>query len=385
MIQTLLSIYMVVLILIYVTIFRELILGILYVRKLRNFSPLSNENLPKISVIIPARNEAHTIRQALSSLLASQYPSLEIILINDRSEDQTGEIMKEMASEDSRLRVIQVRNLPPGWLGKNHALQKGAEVADGEYLIFTDADIHFSPDCLSRAVSLAKREDWDHLALGPEVVAPSLFLKSIIDAFAYFFVTGLRVRKVSDPNSNAFVGIGAFNLVKTAAFRQVGGMRLISLRPDDDVQLGKLLKRNGFRQEIVDGKGLIKVEWYPTVRAMMHGLEKNIYAGLDYSFGKFLLAIGFIYGVYLFPFFALFFASGWILFANVGIVFLLAVLIFWGFRSLDRSPATLPLFPFAVFMMSIIFINSVLKCLYRGGIEWRGSNYSLSQIRKNQI
>jgi cellulose synthase/poly-beta-1,6-N-acetylglucosamine synthase-like glycosyltransferase len=122
---------------------------------------------PRVSVVVAARNEAATVERALPTMLALDYPDLEVIVVNDRSDDDTGAILDRLAATAPRLRVVHVRELPPGWIGKNHALHTGADSATGEWVLFTDADIHFEPDTLLRAIAYSRAHSLDHLAAVP--------------------------------------------------------------------------------------------------------------------------------------------------------------------------------------------------------------------------
>ncbi|MCI5159154.1 MAG: glycosyltransferase family 2 protein, partial [Candidatus Electrothrix sp. AUS1_2] len=133
--------------------------------RLEKIPPLEGDKPPSVSVIIPACNEEQELETALTSVLSLDYPNLEIIVLDDRSTDATPQILDRMASQHPRLRVIHITELPAGWLGKNHALHLGAARATGEYLLFTDADVHYTPDTLRRAVARMETRTLDHLSL----------------------------------------------------------------------------------------------------------------------------------------------------------------------------------------------------------------------------
>jgi glycosyltransferase involved in cell wall biosynthesis len=136
---------------------------------LKDFSPAADANCPRISLIFAARDEEEKLPAALATLMEIDYPSLEVIAVDDRSNDATGRILDEFAAAHSRLRVVHVTELPPGWLGKPHGLQKAFEVSSGDWLLFTDADVRFQPDAVRRAVTLAIEHDLDHLTLFGDV------------------------------------------------------------------------------------------------------------------------------------------------------------------------------------------------------------------------
>lgn len=235
-------------------------------------------DVPRVSIIVPARNEEKKIREALQSLLAQDYPYLEFIILNDRSTDRTGEILAAMSAADARLRVTNIEELPPGWLGKNYALYQGAERATGELLLFTDADVVMHPSALAKAVNYLGASQLQHLTVMPRVRMPTLPLRLFCSAFGIFFSGYLRPWRAKDPASRSFIGVGAFNLVTAEAYKAAGTHRAIAMRPDDDLKLGKLLKRAGYRQGMVLGMGLLEVEWYSSLSELIDGLMKNAFA-----------------------------------------------------------------------------------------------------------
>ena len=281
--------------------------------------------IPRVSVIVPARNEEEKIREALQSLLNLDYPDLEFIVLNDRSTDQTGAILAGMA--DARLRIVNITELPEGWLGKNYALYQGAEQASGQVLLFTDADVVMDPSALAKSVNYLEANGLHHLAVMPKVRLPSLALRLFCSTFGVFFCGYIRPWKASDPTSRSFIGIGAFNLVSAKAYKAAGTHRAIAMRPDDDVKLGKLLKKAGYRQEMAFGAGLLTVVWYSSMREMIGGLMKNFFAGLEYSVPMSIAAGIAVLLLNAWPFVAIFVLRGaaWFLYLLAAIIMLLFI------------------------------------------------------------
>src|SRR5262249_27703403 len=125
---------------------------------------------PSVSLIVPARNEEASIGPAVRSRLAEGYPALEVVLVDDRSTDGTGAVVDALAREDGRIQPVHVQTLPPGWLGKVHALREGLRLAKGEWILFSDADVHLAPSALQKAVALAEARGLDQLAVLPQLV-----------------------------------------------------------------------------------------------------------------------------------------------------------------------------------------------------------------------
>lgn len=362
----------------------ELARGSRRLRFLRDVAPPPSAT-PRVSVVAAARNEARNVREALGSLLVLDYPDLELIVVNDRSEDDTGTILEEMAAADGRLKVVHIAELPPGWLGKNHALWTGSRIATGELLLFTDADIVMDPSVLRRGVALLEAGGLDHLAVSPEVRMPGFLLPVFAVSFALFFSLFTLPWRAPDPRSRAHVGIGAFNLVRREAYRRVGGHETIRLRPDDDIKLGKILKKGGFGQELACGTGLLWVEWYASMREAVRGMEKNAFSGSDYNVPLTLWGIAFIALACLWPYFALFLAGGATRGVCAATVALLTVLAADGARITGSRPLYALAFPLGAALFDYILLRTMILNLLRGGIEWRGTFYPLRELKKNRV
>lgn len=356
-------------------------------RRLRRLARLQAPNpgaWPRVSVVIAARNEAATVGAALPTVLAKDYPDLEFIAVNDRSEDDTGAILDRLAAGDPRLRVVHVRELPAGWIGKNHALHLGAQQATGEWILFTDADVHFAPDALGRAVAHARAHALDHIAAVPHLSGTSHPLGICVNAFSFAFTVGLRPWQVPDPRCGAHAGVGAFNLVRASTYRKLGGHGPLRLRPDDDIKLGKLMKAGGF-SEFMLGDGAITVAWYHTVGDMVRGLTKNAYAGADYRLWLPGLGALLTLALYLGPVAALAFTSGPALWLNAASV---AVMLGLG---CDQTRFTggrwwHGLFlPLGMTVFAYILLRSQAVTLWTGGITWRGTHYPLHDLRENRL
>jgi glycosyltransferase involved in cell wall biosynthesis len=361
------------------------LLGGLGTRRLRRLADIDArpvDDPPQVSVVIAARQEAQHLRASLTALLAQSYPAFEVVLVDDRSTDATGVIADEMAREDSRLQVVHVTALPAGWLGKTHAMHLGAARARGDYLLFTDADVLFAPGTVARAMRVVVQDDVDHLAVIPCITSPSRILRWSVGAFAIFFVLFTRAWQVSNPRSRASIGIGAFNLVKASIYRAAGGHEPIRLRPDDDLRLGRLLKSGGAKAAVWRSAGMVEVDWYPSVRALIHGMEKNSFAAMNYRLGA---AISSFLSQILYA--AAFLVPWWVtgplrLVAILDLVVLLAASA--AAARVVRQPAWSALLqPLVLPFMAWVQARAVYLTLRRGGIVWRDTFYPLSELRKD--
>ncbi|HYJ80831.1 MAG TPA: glycosyltransferase family 2 protein [Longimicrobiaceae bacterium] len=363
----------------------ELVAGGRRLVRLEQVPPLADAEMPAVSIVVPARDEERNLETALRSVLAQRGPRIEVIAVDDRSTDRTGAILDRMAQEDPRLTVVHVAELPPGWLGKNHALWVGAGRARGELLLFTDADVVMAPDTVHRAAGHLVRERLDHVTAGPRVEMPGRLLQAFGVVFGLFFAMFTRPWRVRDPRSRHHVGIGAFNLVRTQAYHAIGGHRAIAMRPDDDMKLGKLVKKHGLRQDLVIGTALISVEWYRTVGEAARGLRKNGFAGLDYRLSVVVLATVVHLLFFLWPFAAVLVVAAparWLYLAAVACILVL----FAGAARDQRVPAWYGVFfPLASLLFVYVVWNATLYALVHRGIEWRGTHYPLDQLKANRV
>jgi cellulose synthase/poly-beta-1,6-N-acetylglucosamine synthase-like glycosyltransferase len=352
---------------------------------LDDIAPLDDECRPSVSIIIPALNEEKNIRTALLSVLALDYRPLEIIVVNDRSTDATGAILEEISGLHPQLKVMHVSELPGGWLGKNHALHLGAGRARGEYLLFTDADVVMEPSTLKRAMARMRARNLDHLTLFFRAVLPSSLLQMVVIEFGVSLISYLQPWKAADPGSDKFIGIGAFNLVRTAAYRKSGGYEAIRLCPLDDIMLGKLLKMHGFVQECLYGYHFIAVKWYGSIREMISGLRKNTYAALDYSFLRLcvLTCLQLIFSIW--PPWALFLTEGATRLGNLAVIVLQAILFVMAALYSGIACRHVIWFPLTPYIRLYMTWKAVLTTILQQGIVWRGTFYSLQELKKGRL
>jgi len=379
-----LSILIYIIFIYYLLFFLDIIFGYNSVKYLSGVNETSEE-FGKISVIIPARNEERNIEKALRSILSSDYPTFEVIVVNDRSEDNTKEIIKKIQADYNTLKTIDIGSLPEGWLGKNYALHSGVSIASGNYYLFTDADVIMQKDTLKKAMSFCKSNNLDHLAVAAVINMPGLFLRLFSSAFIIFFSMYAKPWKAKDPKSKRYIGLGAFNLVKSEVYKNIGGHNPIKMRPDDDIKLGKLIKSRGFRQDMLFGKDLIEVEWYSSFKETLKGLIKNSYAGIDYNFLNLILSTIGLTFLYVFPVISAFFSSGIAFLLNL-MIFLFTALIYLVISKPHKINFLYFIgFPFATLLFLYILWRSTIYTLVNGGIVWKDTKYSLKELKANKI
>ncbi|MCY3955744.1 MAG: glycosyltransferase [Nitrospira sp.] len=348
---------------------------------LASVSVKDEDALPAVSVVIPARNEERNLEHALQSVLALDYPDLEIIVVNDRSTDATGAILARMLGRDARLAVVTIDDLPAGWIGKPHALHVGAQQARGEYILFTDADIVFHPSALRKAVAHAQANGFDHVTLIPEGTMPGSFLTTVSATFGMFMFIIFKPWKARDPQSRRYMGIGAFNLIRTSAYRVLGGHGPVALRPDDDLKFGKLVKDDGYRQDVLNGRGMVSVEWYRSVAELIDGLMKNMFAGMRYDVSLVIAATLAALVMHIWPWIGVWVTGGW---PQAGYAVTIAMMIVS--FGVTMGPFGVKfwqglLLPLAIGLLVYIQCRSAVLALWRGGIVWRGTFYELRQLK----
>lgn len=362
----------------------EVILGGRRLRRLADLPPRAGA-APRVSLVVAARDEARHIESAVRSMLGQRYPDLELVVVDDRSSDGTGPILDRLAREDGRLTVVHVDRLPAGWLGKNHALARGAERATGAWLLFTDADVHLHPEAVSRAVRYAEEHGVDHLAVAPDLELPGFLLRAFGVHFVVSFLAFARPWRAREPTSRAFVGVGAFNLVRREAYEGVGGHRPIALRPDDDMKLGKILKRAGFRQDALWGRGAVAVEWYRSFGELQRGLEKNLFAGVEYRavlsiLGGLAQLAGGVAPLALLPLAPPLGQA--LLLAQVGATAGIAA---HAARRTGTTPLVALVYPVVVVLFVFVLWRTMVLNLLQGGIRWRGTFYPLDLLKANRV
>jgi len=343
-------------------------------------------NRGRLSVIVPARNEEKNIEQALTSLLEALPGGGEVIVVNDRSTDETGPIAHRLARSDTRLRVLDVTELPHGWLGKTHAMQQGYHVSTGDFILFTDGDVIFQPGCLARAVGLCEKERIDHLVATPLMITRGFWERAFVSFFSIMLVSRFRLWRASHADSRFFAGIGAFNLVTRAAYEKAGTHQAIKAEVVDDLLLGRLVKRSGGKQRVVSGERSIQVRWNEGLRGLINGLEKNAFAGFDYSP---LLTVAGCLGMLLITVVPglsplLFLVRNgpgvltWAAWAGTGVWLSFFLLYRLSLRGQRASWAYVLTFPTAVFLLAWAILRSMALYYRRGGVKWRGTVYKKS-------
>lgn len=361
-----------------------------------NRNPVSDSGNPRVSIIVPARNEEQDIEACLVSLLGLDYENREVIAVNDRSTDRTGEIMEGIAANPRRLqnsqktqlpvlKIIHHRELPAGWLGKTHAMWTAANEATGEWLLFTDADVIFKPAAVRRALAYAETEHADHLVLFPQMITEGPGESMMIAFFQSMFVFGHRPWKVADPKSRDHMGVGAFNLIRRSTYEAVGTYARLRMEVVDDMKLGKVVKNAVFSQRNVFGGDLISIRWARGAMGVVDNLTKNFFAVLSFQCWRTLISAFGLAFLNLMPFLGIWFAHGWErLPYAVALASMFSIYVGMSRRSLVPSYYFV-LHPISSALFIYALMRSMFHTLWNGGIVWRGTKYPLEELRRGMV
>lgn len=339
---------------------------------------------PLISVCVPARNEARNIAACMESLAGQDYPNFELLVLDDCSEDDTGQVARAVAARHPNVRVLTGQPLAPGWIGKPHACRQLGEAARGQWLLFTDADTVFAPSALTRALRLALARRADLLSGLPGLHAETLWERLSVPMLALVALGGVSFELVTRlPQAWYGAASGAFLLFRREAYEAIGGHHAVKDRIVEDISLARAVKRAGRRLVMADVTRLVSCRMYTTFGEVWEGLTKNIYAACPGL--QFLLVMGFLLGVFFFPWFSFLFgpALGWGSWAStvlplvqIGAVAILQAAVD---RRILGAPSLLDplLTPFSALFLSLIALRSGSRHLLRQPTPWRARHYEL--------
>lgn len=357
---------------------------------------------PKVTLIIPACNEDAKIESALKTLLHLDYSPLEIVVVDDRSTDNTGEILQrlcrqhqnlpselkanpksELKSElKSDLKIVTIQTLPPQWLGKVHAQAMGLKEATGDWILFTDADVHYTKDSLKKAIFYCEAHKIDFLTLVPDISAPGPLLKTAITQFLMSGALAIDIEKIKSTQHKEAIGCGAFNLVRSSAYIRSRGLEWLRMEVIDDGGFGYMLKESGAKCEVLSGLGAVQLEWYPSLRAFILGLEKNAFSLFQFNVFYVLLfcslmlfTVGSVYvsiaGMFVSPW-------GWAYGLSLIIYYVSAALALRVVSGI--SPMYVLTLPMGLLLAVFVILRGMILFSIRGGMSWRGTFYARADL-----
>ncbi len=345
------------------------------------------EGTPTLTVVVPARDEVEKISATLDALLQADYPGLRILVVDDRSTDGTGAIVDAYVAEcaekkPGKLEAIHITELPEGWLGKTFALMVATDNSVSDYLLFTDADVLFSPSILRRALVYARDSDADHLVVMPTVLVRSRGEGIVLGVLQMLGLWASRPWKVADPKAKFdVIGVGAFNMVRRDALNEIGGWLPQRLAVLEDITLGRRMKAAGMRQRVAFAPGLVLVHWAKGGFGLLNGMTKNLFSAFNFQPALLLLACGWIGVFCLLPLAGL----AWLPTVLPALVILSCIgatyRVMGEESQIDARYAWL--YPLGAVGLMFALLRSMVVVLVKRGVVWRGTFYPLRDLRRH--
>lgn len=347
---------------------------------------------PLISVIVPARNEARNIQRCLTALLAQTYPHFELIVVDDRSTDETPSLLAALdcqvqAGSEMRIQVIAGAGLPEEWAGKPHALYQGVAAARGDWLCFVDADTFARPQLLASALAAAEQWHADLLTLLTGQELGTFWEKVILPLVFTALAFGFPADRVNDPGKPDAIANGQFILIRRQAYQAVGGHQAVRDRIDEDRALAALVKRSGYRLVVADGRQLVHTRMYTNLPEIWEGWTKNIYLGLRDRLWLLLLgAVIGLLGALALPLW-LILGIGWLALGGGWVALLVTgqSLLVWSYLLFQRVRAARALnisswyaisLPLGALLFTLMLFASAILVVSGVGVTWKGRRYS---------
>lgn len=342
---------------------------------------LGPTHAPGLIVVVPAKDEAETLRPAMETLLAQDYPWLRIVAVNDRSTDATGAILDELAQvHPDKLDVIHLDDMPEGWLGKTFALELATARSRSEYLLFTDADVWFSPSILRRAVAYAEMTQADHLVVAPTLVTKTWGERTVLSFLQVLALWATQPWRVVDSSARWNVAAaGAFNLVRREAFEEIGGWGPQRLAVVEDLTLGRRMRAADMRQRLVFAPGLVLVHWAPGAGGLLRGMSKNLFAIVNFWTLLMVFMMAGVVQLFLAPLAGL----AWWPTLLPSLLSLGSIAVCYKVvGAITQVPPRYGwLYPLGALAMLWAMLRSMIVTWWRRGVLWRGTFYPLRELR----
>ncbi len=340
-----------------------------------------------LTVVVPARDEAANIGPTIDALLKADLRGLQIVAVDDRSEDGTGAILDEYAAlavkpGGPKLTVLHVRELPEGWLGKTWAMESAVRASEGEWLLFTDADVVFEPTILRRAVAYAEREGAAHVVVGPTPLIKSRGEGALMGLFQVIGLWGLRPWRVRDPKARRdVIGVGAFNMVRRSVLEAIGGLQPQRMTVLEDITLGRRIKGSGHAQRLAFAPGMVTVHWAAGAGGLVRVMTKNLFSGVNFQPGLLLLGATGLFAFSVLP------IAGLLWLPTLLPCLLVMTCVGLAYRRMERVTLIDArygfLFPLGGLAFCWAMLRSMLAAWVKGGVVWRGTHYPLKELRQH--
>jgi len=360
---------------------------------LDKFNAIQHNN-PKVSVILPARNEENFIKKCLDSLLNQEYTNYEIIAIDDSSDDTTGKIIEECSKQNSKVIFVKARKKPSGWMGKNWACMEGFRKATGELFLFTDSDTVHSKNVISLAVSHLFSEKLDVLTVSPKMLCLDGWTKITLPMISTFLHTRFSALRVNDPNKKTGYFFGSFFIIKKNVYESVGMHEGVKHEIIEDGALGKKVKESGFKMKMVRGDHLIDAVWARDLFGLWHAIKRLMIPlylqNKWYAVGIFFAVLFLLFMQFpLLAYSTIFFNEGnsfLLLFASsltASVLLYIAAFIETKILYLKFSHAFLC--PIGSFIVVFGFLSGIIQAKSNAAVSWRGRSYSMKEYVQDSI
>jgi chlorobactene glucosyltransferase len=356
-----------------------------------------DKDLPFISILVPARNEEGKIARCLESLLAQDYPNFELVVIDDRSTDSTGEIIGAMAEKDARIKFVKGKDAPSGWIGKCNALAYAVGHASGDWFIFTDADTYHHKNSLRDSVSHAMDNKIDLLSFVPMQELGSFSERLIMPVLLSAFLLGDPFHTVNDPKAERAYAYGQYILCRRSSYLALGGHHSVRDEIVEDHALARVFKQKGYKIEIVDGKTLYSVRMYTDLESLWLGWTKNLYSFIDSKLVYLFLILTMLPAVLILPFGYLGFVGSVWLNGDVSeflirmtalVIVQIGVLALWWRRTSDHFDGVrwyhFFLIPFGCLAVSALYLHAAYLVHSGSQVNWKGRRYVVNKRRTIQ-
>lgn len=344
--------------------------------------PAQNKIKPFVSIIVPARNEAHRVlRESIDSMLAQNYENYELIVVNDRSTDHTKEILEKIFQNQSKIpnpksKIVDGIEPSPDWLGKPHALQQAFKQSTGDWILSTDADIIFAPETLQTVVEYAQNNNFDAVTLIPKQLFGSFWERVFMPVFGWFCLLKMPLHRVNDPRRRESMGVGNFFMFRRVCLEAIGGFECVKAEVAEDLKLGEILKAKGFNLRIDYAPELIETRMYSGFGGIWEGFTKNLFSGMKFSFIKTVCGV---FSILLFGVLPVIFAGlalipgNFELFIPLILIYVLQVSILALANREWQGSVVYSLFaPLGLALFLAILINSTVRVLSGKGVIWKG-------------
>jgi glycosyltransferase involved in cell wall biosynthesis len=353
-----------------------LILGVIIVITLYNFftAPvlkpltLNKTTYPLISVLIPARNEAYNIDKCLNYLLNQDYKNLELIVLDDNSEDNTKHIVESFSKKHNHIQLLKGKELPEGWLGKNWACNQLSQQAKGQYLLFIDADVEIQPDAISAAIEEMKRSETKMLSVFSTQIIRSFGEWLVVPLMNWMLLAFLPLKLVYASRKKSFVAAnGQFMFWERKTYFEIGGHEIVKDKVVEDMEFARICKSKNIRIKTLLGGNLIYCKMYSGLSEAIRGFAKNFYPGFNINSFVFLVMITFFVIIFLLPFILVFINNLYF----IPIVMIVLIRIIISINSRQNAFLNVLLHPLQLVLMYIVGIKSIINAK-TGKLDWKG-------------